>query len=129
MDAPAGWEERAEGAWTLHHAPDKRAHLAAAPLGAGDAVAARVAEAVALMGGSDVRTAEEQAITIGLDARPARAASGSCRFGAEDGRVQYAAVDLGDGERFLLVYAAASGAPEDAQKAAFAAIATLRRKR
>lgn len=128
IDPPAGWAARAQGAWTVHQAPDARAHLAFAKLGAAEAVPAKVAEAIAAMGGADPRTSDEQAITIGPDKLPARAASGACRFGADDGRMQYAVVDAGEGERMLLVFAAAKDAPEGAQRTAFASIASMRRK-
>lgn len=127
LDPPAGWERRAVGAWTLHTPADEHAHLATSTLAAGDVVAARVAEAIAAMGGSAPRTADEQEIAVGPDKLPARAASGGCRFGAADGWMQYAVVDTGEAERLLLVYASAMDAPEEAQRTAFASVASLRR--
>jgi hypothetical protein len=128
MDAPAGWAANARGPWRLHQAGDRRAHLAVSGLGAGEAVAARVREALAAMGGSDPRTAEEQAVAIGPEKLPGRAASGNCRLGAEEARMQYIVVDVGEGARVLVVFAAAKDAPEEAQRTAFTALATMRRK-
>ncbi|APR80220.1 Hypothetical protein A7982_05567 [Minicystis rosea] len=128
MEAPAGWQGRTQGAWTVHSTADRRTHLAAASIGAGDTVAARVSEAIGAMGGAEPKTGDEQSLSIGPEQLPAKGASGSCRFGGDEGRMQYAVIDVGEGQRTLLVYAAAKDAPEDGQRTAFASIATLRRK-
>jgi hypothetical protein len=128
IDPPAAWTSRTDDAWTVHEAPGGLSVLAYAEIGAGDAVPARLRDAVDAAGASDVRVADERSIVVGPDALPARAASGACRLGAHEAKVQYAVVDVGGGERMMIVQVVAAGAPEDVARAAMGAVASLRRR-
>jgi hypothetical protein len=129
LDAPTGWAKQPRGAWQIHTSADEKSVLALGPIDDGAPTREALDEAAHLLGISDVHWAEEQAISIGVDHLSARASDGPCRFRNGDARVAYAAVDVGEGERILVIHLATNDAPADAQKTALTAVASLRKKR
>ncbi len=128
LDEPAGWTKSVRARWSVRTSPDGRSRFATGGLAPDEMVTKLVASAAAELGASDVQLVEPQDAPFGPDQLPARAADGSCRFGAGEGRIGYAAIDVGGGARVLVVHAAAADVSDETKRAALTAIGTLRRR-
>jgi len=127
LDEPAGWAKVARGRWQVFASPDGLSRFALATLGAAEAPVALVTDDAPSLGVSDVHLAGEQDTPFGAEQLPARAADGSCRFGAAEGRIGYAVIDIGGGKRVIVIHAAHMDLPQETQRVALTAIRSLRR--
>jgi hypothetical protein len=128
LTPPASWASRKVADWSIHTASDGLSVFAQLEVGAGNGALDQLNELASIVGATEVRMSDEQAIAIGADKLPARAADGVCKLGEREARVQYALVDMGEDERVMLAHIVVTGAPDEVGRAAQGAIASLRRK-
>jgi hypothetical protein len=128
FDVPGDWSRKAASAWTVFTSADGVSHVAMGALEASDVNAKKLAEGAAAMGASSVAMMDEQATTFGAEKLPARAADGACKLGTAEGRIGYAVVDLGAGNRVMVIHAAVKDLTDEQLQAGRKAVASLRRR-
>jgi hypothetical protein len=126
LPTPAGWRVSARGPWSWSSSADGRAHLVEGAVESGSNVGHAVREAAALVGARDLHLADEISISLGEGHLPAQAADGWARTDAGEARVAYAVVEPGDGDGLLVLHVFARDTAGDTQRAALAAIASVR---
>jgi hypothetical protein len=128
LDVPGDWTKKAASAWTVFTSADGVSHVAMGALEASDVNAKKLADGAAAMGASSLAMMDEQATTFGAEKLPARAADGACKLGTAEGRIGYAVVDLGAGNRVMVIHAAAKDLTDEQLQAGRKAVASLRRR-
>jgi hypothetical protein len=127
LEVPADWTQKTHGAWTLITGADSASLIAMGPVAENDGIPAKVVEGAAALGATEVKLLEEQTASFGAEQLPARVADGGCKLGLADGRLGYAVVDLGKGERVMVIHAALKDASPDKLRAGRMVVASLKR--
>lgn len=127
VQGPEGWVGKAEPRGERWASAGGDAQLFFGTLRSAEEPRALIESLAGTWGVSDIRWAEEQALSIGADRLPATGADGACTTRGGEATIAYASADTGQGT-VLVAYVLDRSAKAEVREAAMTAVASFKKR-